>query len=456
MENIIRLRSLWPKNRQEKRSFLNPKDITDAHLSLQLFPGYNDADTIIFEEFVNRDAKPEPGFVVDFLGCRIRSASLWKEAKLLDGSLLPVPVPADCHAEAIEWIGLLKAVRSAAGQYVAMELGAGFGPWSVAGGVAARRRGIRNIRLYAVEADPQHFRSLRQHFADNGFQPDQHPLFEAAIGVRAGIAYWPVIDDSLATEQWGCRPLQTPHSNTDPQFHNTRAVQLIPVLDLIAREPVWDLVHIDVQGDEVEICRCSIDELSARVRRIVVGTHSRKIEGDLLELMSHEGWVLEHEKPAKFTFFPNPPGLESMTTIDGTQIWRNPRLLHAEDPLTSFSQEIISSVHELRVKAGAAYTMHINVKNTGTQPWFGGNRPGSVDAGYRWLDRAGKILPIEGSRAFLNQSVIRPGESDQLSLEVTAPASPGVYDLWISMVQEGVNWFFDRGAQPLVIRATIE
>jgi FkbM family methyltransferase len=435
---------------------LNAKDITDAHLSLQLFPGYNEADTTILTEFVNRDAKPESGFVVDFLGCRIRASSLWKEAKALDGTLLGVPVPADFHAEAIEWIGLLKAVRSAVGQYVAMELGAGFGPWSVAGGVAARLRGINNIRLCAVEGDSQHFRYLRQHFADNSFDPDRHALFEAAVGVRAGVAQWPVIEDSLASEEWGCRPLQAREDYTGRQFQSTKQVALVPMLDLVVTEPVWDLIHIDVQGDEVDICRSCIDELSARVRRIVVGTHSRKIDGDLLDLMWRAGWVLEHEKPVKFTFIPNSPTLDAMTTLDGTQVWRNPRLLQEGDSLTSFSQEITSAIHDFRVKAGGAYSIDILVKNTGTQPWFGRVRAAPVNASYRWLDREGNVLPIEGKRTLLNRPVLAPGETDALKLEVIAPPNPGPYTLLISMVQEGVEWFYRQGAKPLALFVNAE
>jgi hypothetical protein len=165
---------------------LNCYDLKDAHLSLQFFPGYSDTDTTIFSEFVNPNARPEPGFIVDFLGSRLRTTSLWKEARGLDGQMLGLPVPADFHAEAIEWIGLLKAVRSAASQYVAMELGAGFGLWTIAGAFAAKLRGIKDIRLCAVEGDSGHFRFLRQHFIDNGFDPDQHALFEAAVGTKAG------------------------------------------------------------------------------------------------------------------------------------------------------------------------------------------------------------------------------------------------------------------------------
>jgi FkbM family methyltransferase len=381
---------------------------------------------------------------------------VWKHARALEGQLIPTPVPADFHSEAIEWIGLLKSVRSATDQYVAMEFGAGFGPWVVAGGIAAKSRGINKIRLYAVEGDSQHFQFLRQHLSDNGFEPDQHMLIEAAVGFKAGVAEWPVLEDSLASEEWGCRPMEATLDYTGRQFQKTKQIRVVPALDLVMKEPCWDLIHIDVQGEEVSICRSCIDELNARVRRIVVGTHSRKIDGDLLELMCRAGWILEHEKPAKFTFVPNPTTLEAMTTVDGTQVWRNPRLLQEADRLSSFSQEITSPANELRMSAGGACTVSINVKNTGTQPWFGSSAVWPVRASYRWFDTNGNALPIEGNRALLSRPVIQPGESDMVQLQISAPPYSGLYTVAISMVQEGVAWFLDRGADPLVLTAKIE
>jgi len=366
-----------------------------------------------------------------------------------------IPVPADFHAEAIEWIGLLKAVRSAGDQYVAMELGAGFGPWTIAGAVAARNRGIKNIRLCAVEGDPHHFRFLGQHFIDNGFDPGKHTLLEAAVGVNAGITRWPM-GDSPASEEWGSRPFQASRDYRGLQFHNTKEVDVVPMRDLVVKEARWDLIHIDVQGEEVDICRSCIDELNARVRWVIVATHSRKIDGDLLELMCNAGWLLEHEKPAKFAFTPNPTTLEAMTTVDGTQVWRNPRLLQPGDHLTAFSQEITSPIQEFLTGAGATFTLDINAKNTGTQPWFGKAGSAPVNASYRWLDTAGNVLPVEGNRAQLSRPVVRPGESDHLKLQVLAPPNTGSYPLWVSMVQEGVAWFYTKGAAPLAVRVAVD
>lgn len=126
------------------------------------------------------------------------------------------------------------------------------------------------------------------------------------------------------------------------------------------------------------------------------------------------------------------------------------------DSLTSFSEEITSPISEFTVKAGDAYPLNITVKNTGTQPWYGGAKAASVDASYRWVDAKGKELPIEGNRVLLSRPVIAPGESDKLTLPVLAPPGKGHYDLSISMVQEAVAWFYHKGAKPLVLRVTVE
>jgi hypothetical protein len=108
-------------------------------------------------------------------------------------------------------------------------------------------------------------------------------------------------------------------------FADTIAVKIVPILDLIRREPSWDLVHVDVQGTEFDLVRSALDELNQRVHWLVIGSHSRKIDGDLIELLAGAGWLLENEKPTKFAFQAGAATLEAMTVLDGTQVWRNPR-----------------------------------------------------------------------------------------------------------------------------------
>lgn len=299
---------------------------------IQWYPGYASDDLRLFDDFTVEGQTAEPGFIRDFLGVRTRVGSMWTGVQHLSGQVLGIPVPADHHAEAVEWIGLLKSVASAGDRYVAMELGAGWGLWLVAGAAAARRRGIADIRLLAVEGDPDHFTFLEQHFRDNGLVPEQHRLYRAAVGPAAGRARWPKVGDPR--EDWGSRPL-LPATNGEggvQKDHLGRTfeafidVEFLPFGKLLRQEELWDLVHIDVQGTEVELCRSALDLLAARVRRLVIGTHSRKIDGELIELLHGEGWLLEHEKPTRMILLPPPTPLIGMTIVDGTQVWRNATL----------------------------------------------------------------------------------------------------------------------------------
>ena len=307
--------------------------ITTSHFHpLQHYPGFTDADVAIFSRFGGPVPDPDPTYLTDFLGARTRASSLAVPQRVFAGKVVPLPVPGDYHAEAIEYIGLLKSVEAARGQYVVLELGAGWGPWLVSGGLAARRKGITNIRLVGVEADPQHYEFMRAHLADNGFNPDEHRLIKAAVGAEAGKARWPKIQD--AANDWGSRPARVEGEWVDDHDQNYLGgllnefidVDILDVTDILRLEPLWDLVHVDVQGWELAVCRRAAPLLKERVRYVIVGTHSRKLDGDICDLFHREGWVLEHEKPTQMRFTHGVKELESMNMADGTQVWRNPAL----------------------------------------------------------------------------------------------------------------------------------
>ena len=296
--------------------------------------GYEPQELSIFEAFRSSAPRAEPGVVVDFLGVRTR-VDYHPDHPPLSGQVLNGPIEdgkAFFNGDTAEWIGLLKCVLSASGRFVAMELGAGWGPWLVAGARAALSRGITDLRLYGVEPDPNRIDFMRRHFLDNDLDPDQHVLLQAAVGTERGTVRWPKTNPVL---DWAVRPLQDADGESSAQgldykgsvYQEFLEVELIPLAELIAREPLWELVHIDVQGWEFEICRSATDIINERVQWIIVGTHSRKVEGDLIDHLFHQGWVLENEKPNRFVFRTDTPTLEGMVVIDGTQVWRNPRLV---------------------------------------------------------------------------------------------------------------------------------
>jgi FkbM family methyltransferase len=302
----------------------------------QWYRGYSDQDLSLFDHFPPVESAPQAGFYIDFLGVRTRVSHM-TAFKDHDGRVYGPPVPLDdtVHAETIEYVGLLKSVLTARKRYTMMELGAGWGPWLISGAAAARRRGIRNIRLHGIEGDPEHFASMRVHFRDNGFDPNAHRLDNAAIGVRPGRARWPKV--AVPSEDFAMRPVACSGENghftggvRDPDYRGVICdhidVEMLSFASVLEREGLWDLIHIDVQGTETELCTTSIEMLNQRARWLVIGTHSRKIEGDLIDLFFRHGWFLENEKPARFNYHPGWRTLEAMTTKDGTQVWRNPRL----------------------------------------------------------------------------------------------------------------------------------
>lgn len=296
----------------------------------QIYRGYSDADLAVFDLFVGRSSPaPAPGFITNFLGARTRT-SFVRGADPKGGVMLGVPVPNDgWHSDAIEWVGVLKSVAAARGRFAAMEIGAGWGPWVVDAAAAVRLLGIDAVHLCAAEADPGHFAFMMQHFRDNGLDPAAHHLVQAAVGAQAGTARWPKVEDPAA--DWGSRPLAGAEAGAPDHvgrhFAEWTDVEVVAFGALLRGQPAWDLVHVDVQGWEVELCEAAAGLLDERVRWLVVATHDAKLHGDLVDLMFRRGWALENEKPPRFAWQDGMPSLMAMTTHDGAQVWRNPRMI---------------------------------------------------------------------------------------------------------------------------------
>ncbi len=77
-----------------------------------------------------------------------------------------------------------------------------------------------------------------------------------------------------------------------------------------------------IQFAEAEAFAAGIKQVTDRVRRVVIGTHSRKIEDELIETFRAWSWFLEHETACKYRI---DNGLPYLNT-DGVQVWRNTRI----------------------------------------------------------------------------------------------------------------------------------
>lgn len=294
------------------------------------FGGYTGEDLKIFSKFDRSKVKPSEGFLTEWIGSRVRISMLWSEMKpeQFNNRIMPLPVPCDYHSDAIEWIGTLKAVLAAQGSFSVMELGAGHGPWLAASCAAARSKGISDFHLCGIEADPGRFELLAQNMTDNQLENVDTTLVEGGIGTAEGVAHWPRLPNPK--EDAGARPFREGNQK-DKEYLANRLddlieVKIIALGPLVKKRPIWDLIHIDIQGTEHELCQGYIKDLSDRARYLVIATHTRKIEGDLIDLFLNAGWHLEHEKPSRLSLPFTTQASSNQIFTDGTQVWRNPRL----------------------------------------------------------------------------------------------------------------------------------
>jgi hypothetical protein len=125
---------------------------------------------------------------------------------------------------------------------------------------------------------------------------------------------------------WGLEPIfgaseaQRADATRTGEYNEVRMVTLF---DLIAQHPRIDLLHVDIQGGEVDVINGSLQVLREKVACILIGTHSREIEGRLMKTLLKAGWHLEMERPAIFHLVEGRP----VTRVDGVQGWRNVDLL---------------------------------------------------------------------------------------------------------------------------------
>jgi hypothetical protein len=231
---------------------------------------------------------PAPGYLVDFIGTRTDVAFAGRLAGL-SGAVEDLPVPRGVQGSATAWAGVLAAVDESLSRnrFTVVEMGGGWAPWAVSGAVAARQRGIRQIRLIADAADLACAGLVVRHLMNNGFNPNDHII-----------------------------------------QHATSAVDLAASLDNAAASAAVDLCVVAL--DAADTIAAAIAALNARVRRLVITTTSRLTEARLLACLADHGWSLERDEPSRLAALlasradDAGPGAGGQARVqDGVQVWRN-------------------------------------------------------------------------------------------------------------------------------------
>ncbi len=271
------------------------------------------------------DLQPVPHRLTNFLGVRIDPEYLPSVLAGRAGQVEGLPIPANWHADIAEWGAALRAVDLARERFTMIELGCGWGCWMNNTGVAARRARLA-VQLIGVEGDEGHIGFARQALAENGFKPEQVTLRRGIAAPDAGVALFPRQQD--AGGNWGLEPVfgaTTRQRQEAARSGSHDELPMIALADLVAPHERIDLLHIDIQGGEADFIAGCLPVMQQKIAYVLVGTHSRQIEGRLMDTLLQAGWLLEIERPALLAL----AGGQPRVTVDGVQGWRNPALLPA-------------------------------------------------------------------------------------------------------------------------------
>lgn len=329
----------------EFQSRLRPKTASDFFYSTV------DAKSLIMRH-EKKDRGPVAGKFVNYLGVATRTDYI-RRLSHMSGRVEAVPIPSNCHAEMVEWAAALRAVELASGSFTVVELGAGWGCWMVNTAVAAKRLGLR-VTAIGVEGDEGHLACICSHCMENGIEQHEYSTQQVVAGSKPGLALFPKMEDS--SHSYGQEPkfFDTQSqmeaflaSTTGEKYSSVPVSTLEQITHSVDRV---DLLHIDIQGGELELIAQSLPLLERKVAYMVIGTHSRAIDAGLLEILKSAGWKLEFEKPTTFTVAANG---DLATTMDGTQGWRNPKLAARIPSPQATDQRAKATLPDFKVSSAA-------------------------------------------------------------------------------------------------------
>ena len=197
----------------------------------------------------------------------------------------------------------------------------------------ARMRGIADIRVVAVENKIGGIGFIHRALPGRRqFPPRRHRCCTASPGPRDGVAAFPrqrrAGGDPGGAAAFSEAPGQTYRLDyfVELRGDNLAEVERLPchsLSTLLAPHDRVDLVHCDVQGAEEEVFAAGMEAANAKVRRVVVGTHSFALDRALLALFARAGWTCEGIFACELQ---EQATGRAVTVKDGCQVWRNPRV----------------------------------------------------------------------------------------------------------------------------------
>jgi len=297
------------------------------------------------------------GFLVDFLGVLTdaKFRAVWGVDPAREGgtevaTTLPGLDGGEGFFEAFSWCA---AARDARDQYTMITLGACYGLQAVAAYRALQRLNPMPAKLVAVEGDPENYAWLRQHFRDNGIDPDRHWLINCAMSDSNEPVLYPVgapgsgINNCFSTNHRESRRIYAEQLAQRPDIKDVvrnlirsgctgieikpfpnlafsadvKFVSAMTLADVLGPFERVDLLESDIQMSEAVVFPPAMDLIRARVKRVHLGTHGAEVHAALLQQFLELGFAIDCNYEPN-THHDTPWG--SFDVNDGIIIARNP------------------------------------------------------------------------------------------------------------------------------------
>jgi hypothetical protein len=284
----------------------------------------------VFKSLKPWRGKVPAGCTVDFLGIVTPKEFLepWGyHPAYVDGVELALPLPTigelpsgeDYWFETLNW---LLAAREARGRFVMMTLGALYGYQAVGCCKVLQLLNPMPYKLVAVEAIPENVRRMRRLMRENGINPDEQWIVEAAVSDTNEPALFPVgapgagSQNCVSTDDQGSRKGLADWAISEGRaeevlrnllLHNStgfqkeiagdqglsaeiKLVSCVTIGDLLGPFDRVDYIEADMQQSEIRAFPPFIDLLKRKVKRIHIATHGAQVHADLRNLFASNGW----------------------------------------------------------------------------------------------------------------------------------------------------------------------
>jgi FkbM family methyltransferase len=271
------------------------------------------------------------GYVTDFLGILRDENFLWSKTGPFTpgGGYVTPELPTlatfgETYFEIADWF---YSALDASDRYVAVSLGAAYGSQLVGAWKALQAVNPMPADLVAVDPVPANCAWTRKHMLDNGINPDEHSIVQAALGADNEPILFPVgapgtgITSAIGVNSASSRRVYVDLFQQSGQservlrniflFNSTgvsqelglgyvgelKFVSALTLRDVLSPFARIDLLEVDIQRSELDVIAPCFAVVNRKVRRVHIGTHGRDIHAALRALFADAGWQIVFDFP---------------------------------------------------------------------------------------------------------------------------------------------------------------